>query len=859
MYALHLLLLTFAAAGTQAATETPQVRVASPQSSLSLNKQGAETELAHGGKVFRTTSGTVSGAQVAAIPGSSGVTINWIESDAAGNGAPWYAISLDGTNFDTVQTTSYSIDMHVASFDPLAGLPELGATGLVWDGEIHFVQFTTQVLAEHRAALEALGARVYDHVVNHTLVVRMSPAVRARVAALDFVRWVGPFQPELRLEPEVLGALIEGRLSPKQFYNVAVYESGLEQKQLVAARIAELGGTARAIFEPGYRFEAELTPEQLVVVVGLPEVAGIDRWGLPGHDMDIVRNFSGANYLESQTGFTGQGVRGECFDTGVFMGHQDFQHDGGVMLHGPNGASTSHGTMVTGVVFGNGTGNPSARGLLPNGKIVFGRSEDVLNGAVSRYLHTAELINPALPYKCVFQTNSTGSPQTSSYTSISQEMDDILYINNIVILQSQSNTGSTASRPQAWAKNIVSVGGINHQNTLTKNDDFWAGGSIGPATDGRLKPDLAHFYDSTLTTSSSGGYGEFSGTSNATPCTAGHFGLFFQMWHNNVWNNGATGATVFDSRPGARTARAALINSAGQWTFSGANHNLTRTHQGWGYADMVKLYDQRNVTFIVNETDVLDNLGTNTYMLNVSAGTPEFKATMVYRDPKAVNFAGTHRINDLTLKVTSPGGTIFFGNNGLNANMWSTSGGVANTKDVVENVFVQNPQVGAWKVEILGSDINTDTVPNTPGTNANYALWVSGVGDPCTAPIPYCTAKTTSLGGTPVISANGTPSIGGGNFSLGLTGAMPSSSAVPIWGFAPGSTPFGGGTLCIGGTVTRGPASITDALGATSFSVPMTGTMIGQTFYYQWWFRDTGFVAPNNMGLSGGLEVTFCN
>ena len=38
-------------------------------------------------------------------------------------------------------------------------------------------------------------------------------------------------------------------------------------------------------------------------------------------------------------------------------------------------------------------------------------------------------------------------------------------------------------------------------------------------------------------------------------------------------------------------------------------------------------------------------------------------------------------VNDLTLKVTSPNGSVYWGNNGLLAGNWSTAGGSANTVD----------------------------------------------------------------------------------------------------------------------------------------------------------------------------------
>ena len=79
-----------------------------------------------------------------------------------------------------------------------------------------------------------------------------------------------------------------------------------------------------------------------------------------------------------------------------------------------------------------------------------------------RFTHTAELVDPTLDYKCVYQSNSWGYTQTTDYNSYSAEMDDIIWKYDIAIFQSQSNTGSQASRPQAWAKNVIAVGGANH-------------------------------------------------------------------------------------------------------------------------------------------------------------------------------------------------------------------------------------------------------------------------------------------------------------------------------------------------------------------------------------------------------------
>ena len=149
---------------------------------------------------------------------------------------------------------------------------------------------------------------------------------------------------------------------------------------------------------------------------------------------------------------------------------------------------------------------------------------------------------------------------------------------------------------------------------------------------------------------------------------------------------------------------------------------------------------------------------------------------------------------------------------------------------------------------------------NVPGNNADYALWVTGGSTPCSPVSTYCTAKQTSTGSTPAIGSTGTPSLATQNFVVTLSGATTSSTSNVFWGLSGGANiPFGGGTLCVMPPAFRGPPSTTSPTGTDSYSVPIDITMVGQNFRYQWWFRDTGFAPPNNIGLSEGLNVTFCN
>ena len=174
------------------------------------------------------------------------------------------------------------------------------------------------------------------------------------------------------------------------------------------------------------------------------------------------------------------------------------------------------------------------------------------------------------------------------------------------------------------------------------------------------------------------------------------------------------------------TAKALMINTAFRYDFTGQNHDLTRVHQGWGMPDLEELYNYRDKIVIIDETDVLLPLATNSYNIGVLPGEANLRVTMTYADPPGVPSSSQHRINDLTLKVTSPSGVVYWGNNGLLEGNVSTPDGDPNDYDTVENVFIANPEDGSWTVEVMAMEINQDSHVETPGLDADYALVITG-------------------------------------------------------------------------------------------------------------------------------------
>ncbi|NWF26522.1 S8 family serine peptidase [Streptomyces sp. PKU-EA00015] len=616
------------------------------------------------------------------------------------------------------------IRLRTRTFDPTTPKAERtrpqGAMRSV-GGRAYLVQFSTTPLDKHRAELAALGARVGAYIPDAAYVVRMNAAARARVAALPYVRWVGRYD---------AGDKIEGGAAPSSTrrYLITLVERNAADQRAVVEKITKLGGKVHVASASRQLIDATLKPAQALAVAHLDAVLALDAWTAPEVDMNNAREAGGANTVETAQGYLGQGVRGEVMDTGLRTTHQEFAAYPPIM-HTANTTNISHGTSTYGQIFSSGV-NATARGLLPQAQPIFAN-----NQVSDRWAHTAQLVDPTGPYRAVFQSNSWGSALTFGYNSTSAAMDDIVFDHDILICQAQGNTGNRSGRPQAWAKNVVSVGGVHHYDTLSRTDDAWNGGAgIGPAADGRIKPDLSNYYDAVHTTASGSNTAytnTFNGTSAATPITCGYAGLIHQMWADGVFDGGpGQNRDVFASRPHAATAKALLINSADQYTFTGESHDLARMKQGWGTASADNLYQQAQdnnwqLPVLVDETDVLTQGQTATYTLTTDGSLP-LKATMAYTDPMGSPSAAQARVNDLTLKLTAPDGTVYWGNNGLAAGNWSTPGGSANTIDTVENVFVQNPASGTWTIQVVASQINADGHVETPATDADFALVTTG-------------------------------------------------------------------------------------------------------------------------------------
>ncbi|MFH1631379.1 MAG: S8 family serine peptidase [Candidatus Aenigmatarchaeota archaeon] len=311
---------------------------------------------------------------------------------------------------------------------------------------------------------------------------------------------------------------------------------------------------------------------------------------------------------------------------------QDFSNDANVDdLH-------SHGTHCAGIVA---SSNNTYRGIAPgitsmiNAKFMnVSGSGTFANAAVALDWATASVANPA-----EVLSNSWGGGYDSSdgESGISQYIDALVDNYDVVVVVSAGNDGLngayTITNP-ADAYNVITVGAVDNQDTITRADDAflnesgWFASSVGPTLDGRKKPDIVapglYIMSASRSWETSADFVEKSGTSMAAPHVAGAAALL----------------TEYGLTP--KEVKALLINTAEDKGTTGWDPLF-----GWGSMDLDRAFIYKTITLINNVTE-------NSYILyktsNISSGE---RVTLVW-DRHVVydgsDFPSTaYTVNDLDL------------------------------------------------------------------------------------------------------------------------------------------------------------------------------------------------------------------
>ncbi|MFN7587166.1 MAG: S8 family serine peptidase [Planctomycetota bacterium] len=685
-----------------------------------------------------------------------------------------------------LRPTDVRLHLVAGTFDPLAVVPaSSGVLAAPRATRLWLVQFAVPITPAALAFLAGFaprGLEVLHHVPAQAMLVRGDAATIALLRTEPRVRWCGPLVNGWKLAPELHAFVAAARTGNGADAAPAVLELNLafahkRDAAAVAARVVAVGGAVTGE-APGSTFlRARLTATQLLAVLDGDGVVFVDAAQPIGFDMDNARAVGGANQIEVLGGFTGQGVRVEITEP-LEETHPELQ--GRVLVRGTNNVD-SHGHCTAGIVGADGSANAQARGMLPAGTLIEGGYTAF--GSLLHFAQATGSTDPSQPWQAMVATASWGTGLTSLYTTATQALDDALFTADLPRTQSMGNNGNNAQvRAEAWAKNGISVGGVCHYDDALPGNDTWLPGptapqvapaSIGPALDGRIKPELVAFYDGVFTLDRVGSAGftvadynpSFRGTSAATPIVAGHLGLALQLYTDGLFGNPLPQPALpqhrFANRPHMATAKALLCNTASQYAFSGSAHDLTRTHQGFGFPSLQRLYAERDRLLVCDQYDRLQFAQTRSYYVFVAPGTPELRVTMAFPDPAALPLASIARINDLDLRVVRwSDGLSWWGNHGLDVGTASTPGGAADDRNTMESVYLDQPQAGLYRIDVTAAQVVADGDLTTPQLDVPFALVAHPLGGGSRVTTGVQLQATCAAGGQLAFAASGVPATG---------------------------------------------------------------------------------------------------
>lgn len=445
----------------------------------------------------------------------------------------------------------------------------------------------------------------------------------------------------------------------------------------------------------GYNIlELSIPRNCLQALASQPYVKWIELISAPAVKEDTRgKSIHRSNSLDTQTSagnnYTGDGIGVLVRDDGIVGPHIDFQ--GRIDNSNASGTGQTHGDGVAGILAGAGNLDPTKRGMAARANVfVSNYATSFLDGATTGLITSGQ----------VQITNSSyGNGCNDGYTSVARTVDTQAN-NNLSLLHvfSAGNSGTSNcgyGAGSGWGN--ITGGHKQGKNVIATANTFYNGSlasssSKGPATDGRIKPDLTAHGQNQLSTDENNSYLTFGGTSGAAPGIAGVSAQLYQLYSE------ANGGTL----PQAALIKATLLNTANDYGNVGPDFNF-----GWGMVNgnrAGKLLEENRFL-----SDDITQGNSNAHTISVPSGITQVRFMVYWNDPAAASGASTALINDLDLTVATPSsGTLLpyildSTPNASNLNAPATNG--IDRLNNMEQVVVNTPTAGDYVVNVTGFNI----------------------------------------------------------------------------------------------------------------------------------------------------------
>ncbi|MHC4610382.1 MAG: S8 family serine peptidase, partial [Planctomycetota bacterium] len=591
------------------------------------------------------------------------------------------------------------------------------------------VQFDRPIGTAERTQLRAAGMNLLTYLGNQAFFASLADGGVnvSDLSALPFLASVQSIERAWKLDPRIIAgdvptwAVVAEDISGGQTVGVYVLFHGDVPLHTRATATAERhGARVRDVLESVNGVVIELPLSNIGALADEDAVQWIE-WPLPrmSEINDSNRAITEADIVQGAPyNLDGSGVTVLVYDAGTGRAsHVDFQ--GRLTVRDSSGMA-NHATHVSGTVGGAGVASPTHRGMAPGvsiesygfeydgtGTFLYSNPGDIeadYDQAINVY--GADISNNSIGTNT--ETNGFDCTIQGNYGVTSALIDSIVGGSlggpfRIVWANGNERQGSRcdiegygdyySTAPPAGAKNHIAVGALN-----SNDDSMTSFSSWGPVDDGRMKPDVSapgcqSGGDGGVTSCSSSGdtaYTTMCGTSMASPTTCGLSALLLQDFRNQ-----------FSGEPDFRnsTLKILLAHNAEDRGNVGPDHQF-----GYGSVRIQRTVDfMRSGNFLENQ---VDQGQTFSVLVLVNAGDPELKVTLAWDDVPGTPNVDPALVNDLDLRLIDPSSQQHYP---WTLDPFSPGSPAVRTQadhvNNIEQVLVDNPATGVWRVEVSGYDV----------------------------------------------------------------------------------------------------------------------------------------------------------
>ncbi len=606
------------------------------------------------------------------------------------------------------------------------------AAGGGFDASLRYVmQLDGPMTPDRHAALTALGVRLGEYLPMNAWVVRLGGIDGEALAALGFVAWVGPFNSDWKLCPNIGRVALETperrelAAVGRRVLTVALFNDG--DATGTAEALRSCGAVVRHIADLAPQMQIEIDENDIGCLRDLPDVMFVEE--VPeGSPRNATTAWICQSNVTNSTplwdaGLRGEGQMADIIDWALRDAHCAFadpeadpfgaSHRKIEAYYGyPPSSQTYayHGTHVSSVMVGDdpAQSNVNLRGLAYMSRFVFQHYSAVITDTSLNDRLTIGNSHGAHVH------NLSWGNSARDYIAWARDID--LFTRNNeedLVLVAVTNAVVQVQAPEN-AKNCLAVASTQD----TPNQGSHCLGGYGPTLDGRQKPEIfATGCGSIAADPVPCGTNSGSGTSYAAPAAGAMALLIRQYFTEGFYPSGA--ATPADAMtPSGALLKAMLINSAVDMTGIAGYYTVS---EGWGrilVGDALYFTGEtrRLVVHDVWNASGLNTGQTDSRYVTVPSAAAAIKITLVWTEPPAALLAAFTPINNLDLRVTDPNGLVYRGN--VFSGLESATGGSADAVNNVEQVHRLAPVAGCWQIEVVGTAVNEGP--------QGYALVVTG-------------------------------------------------------------------------------------------------------------------------------------